>query len=255
MRVETNQRLVDRNRKFATYLFFFSFAVLVVGLLVINPTLLGGQVDTSILSLILPIIVLPVAFITTMYSVRMTNLWVRQPRPEEAIRENLKGIGSKSVLFNYYHFPARHVLIAPSGVYAMVTRWQGGGPRGRTAYFVNEGEQWRTNRGLLVRLFSILRFDSLGNPTEDARKAAAYVQSLLADIAPGVQVQPLIVFVDPNVQVDLRNPAVPVAFTSNRQPPSLKDFVRGKQRPNVATMPMTPEQIEAFTRKTLGEQA
>ncbi len=70
--------------------------------------------------------ILPIAFITTIVSVRMTNLWVRQPRPEVVIREGLKGLSNKSVLYSYYHFPARHVLICPQGVFAMVTRFQDG---------------------------------------------------------------------------------------------------------------------------------
>src|SRR5690554_4101962 len=123
MRIETNQKLVKRNTQIAQYLFFFSMGVLVIGFLVTNQQLLGVDPTSEqavTLSLLVPSLILPVGLVTTLVSVRMTNLWIRRPRPEVVLQENLKGMGSKSVLYNYYHFPARHVLICPQGVFAII---------------------------------------------------------------------------------------------------------------------------------------
>ncbi|MDZ4764992.1 MAG: hypothetical protein SGI73_10605 [Chloroflexota bacterium] len=235
MRIETNVRLARRNRQIAQYLFFASFGLLIIGLLISNVPLANPQDQT--LALLLPAIVLPLAFISTMVSVRMTNLWVRTPRPEDAIREGLKGISNKSVLYNYCAFPARHILITPTGMYAMVTRFQDG-------RYTVEGDKWTTHRSTLSRIFSLLRFDGIGNPNQDANKAAAQVQALVDQVASGIRVQPLIVFVDPRAQINALNPAVPVLYPDLKREPSLKTYLRDALKHPQPSLNV--EQIEAF---------
>jgi nuclease-like protein len=247
MRVETNDRLVQRNKRIAQYLFFFSFGVLILGLVVINQPLFSGSAATtspqnSPLTVILPSLVLPIAFITTMVSVRMTNLWVRPPRPEEVIREGLKGVSSKSVLYNYYHFPARHVLISPQGIFAIITRFQDG------KYKV-VGDKWTTQSSAIRAVTSIFRMDGIGNPTADALRAAEHLKKALQPIAPDIEVQPLIVFVDPRATIVIEDPAVPVLRPDAKQDPSLKDYLFKKVE-RKGTM-LTPEQIRAFEEATL----
>lgn len=265
MRIETNQKLVKRNTQIAQYLFFFSMGVLVIGFLVTNQQLLGVDPTSEqavVLSLLVPSLILPVGLVTTLVSVRMTNLWIRRPRPEVVLQENLKGMGSKSVLYNYYHFPARHVLICPQGVFAIITRYQDG------QHSVN-GSTWRTYRRPMSRLFSIFRLDGLGDPNRDAQQAAQHVQSKLQPIAPDVLVQPLIVFVDPRVRLEINDPVIPVLHADTKLKPNLKDYLRdlkttpdeeeprGKKGTKKAkdtstsAMPLTPEQIEAFEAATL----
>lgn len=242
MRVETNERLARRNRQIAQYLFFATFGILILGLFVINQQASTLTDDNVLLVTLMQAAVLPVAFITTIISVRMTNLWVRQPRPEVVIREGLKGISNKSVLYNYYHFPARHVLICPQGVFAMVTRFQEG-------HFTVEGENWKTRKTALSRVLSIFRFDNIGNPSADALRAAAHVKALLQSIAPDVEVQPVVVFVDPKAEVVAIQSKVPVVYPMGKRSPVLKDLLRdtGKDK----RMSLTPEQIEAFEAATL----
>jgi hypothetical protein len=247
MRVEINIGLVKRNRRIAQYLFFFSLAVLVGAFIFTNQQALSpNQPDPnsleSTLLLLLPAIVLPLGVITSMVSVRMTNLWIREPRPERVLREGLKGLSNKSVLYHYYHFPARHVLICPQGVYAITTRFQEG-------RFKVEGDKWETYGGPFSSLLRIFRRDGIGNPTEDARQAAAHVQKLLAPIAPDVPVHPLVVFTDPRASVEIINPSVPVLFADARAEYSLKDFMRDV--PKEQRRSLTPQQIEAFEAATL----
>jgi hypothetical protein len=235
MRIETNVRLARRNRQIAQYLFFASFGLLIVGLLISNVPLATGS--DQLLAILLPAIVLPLAFISTMVSVRMTNLWVRTPRPEDTIREGLKGVSSKSVLYNYCAFPARHILITPTGIYAMITRFQDG-------RFTVEGDKWTTHRSTISRIFSILRFDSIRNPSVDARAAAAQVQALVDQVTTGVTVQPLVLFVDPRAQVNIINPSVPVLYPDLKREPNLKTYLRDAAKHPQRSL--TTEQIQAF---------
>ncbi|MEO8611630.1 MAG: hypothetical protein ABI690_27270 [Chloroflexota bacterium] len=237
MRIETNLRLAKRNRRIAHFLFFFSMAVLIGGFIIANTQLASANKDNNLsaVMLFLPWLVLPIGFICTIISIRMTNLWIRQPRPEEAIRDGLKSISRKSVLYNYYHFPARHVLIAPQGAFAMVTRFQEG-------KFRVEGDKWTTPSGMFGVFMRLFRRDGIGNPTEDALKAAAYVQTLLDKKTPGIEVQPLIIFVDPRANVEIVNPTVPVLYANENQKPNLRDYLRDLAQKQQIEKPAAPQQ-------------
>ncbi|MBI1277200.1 MAG: hypothetical protein GC179_03635 [Anaerolineaceae bacterium] len=219
MRIETNNELVKRNRRTANILFFFSMGVLIAGFLVANLQLTAKDGLTLALSVILPWIVLPVGFISTLISVRMTNLWVRQPRPEKAIPAGLKGLSKRSVLYNYYHFPARHVLVAPQGVFAIVTRYQDG-------RYIVDGDKWQSPGGPFAAIGRFFRRDSIGNPSADAVKAAEFVKGLIGKTLPDVEVQPLIIFVDPKARLEINNPTVPVLYADENKEPNLRDFMR-----------------------------
>ncbi len=255
MRIETNTELVKRNRRTANLLFFFSMGVLIAGFLVANLQLTAQDGITLLLSVVLPWIVLPVGFISTLVSVRMTNLWVRQPRPEKAIPAGLKGLSKRSVLYNYYHFPARHVLISPQGVFAIITRYQDG------IYSV-DGDKWQSQGGLFAGIGRFFRRDAIGNPGEDARKAAAHVKGLLADKFPNIEVNPLVIFVDPKARLTINDPTVPVVYSDENREPNLRDYMRsltqkdsaeieavpakkgkGKPEPKVESGVINPEQV------------
>jgi hypothetical protein len=244
MRVETNQSLIQRNRRLAQIMFFVSLGLLSLGFIVTNSRLLFPTLSVDallIVEFLLPIIILPLAFLSTLFSVRMTNLWVRLPRPDAVIPENLKGLGSGSVLYNYYHFPARHVLICPNGVFAIVTRFQ------RGVYTV-EGSKWTTRRGIFETIFGIFRMDRLGNPSRDAEDAADEVQAVIDRIAPEskIVVKPVVVFVDPRVQLTVVDPTVAVVHAQTNIKPSLKDYVKSQPKSQM----LSSAQIHAFEQAT-----
>jgi hypothetical protein len=190
----------------------------------------------------LPTLVLPLGILTSLFSVRMTNLWIREPRPERAIQEGSKGLSNKSVLYNYHHLPARHVLVCPQGVYAITTRFQDG------EYTVN-GDQWVSHGGPFSGIMRLIRRDGIGNPTQDAFKNVAHVQKLLEPVASFVTVRPLIVFVDPRATLHIEKTDVPILFADPKQQPNLKNFLRDV--PQEDRQSLTPEQIEAFEAATL----
>ena len=80
MRVINNTKLAKRNRQIASYLFIVTMLVLVGSFFLVNQSLFTGSAETSLI-LLLQGLSLPVAFILTIISVRMTNLWAREPRP------------------------------------------------------------------------------------------------------------------------------------------------------------------------------
>lgn len=247
MRVVTNVPLARRNRRWAQVLFFISLFLLIMGFIAINAPLFIDFDEEVVmgLTLLLPILILPLAFVFTVLSVRYTNQWVRLPRPEIVMPENLKSTGKEAVLYNYYHLPARHVLICQQGVFAIITRHQDGKVE------VN-GSEWKMRRGVLASFAALFRLDGVGNPTADAQKAADYVQQFIDPIAPEIKVQPLIVFTDPRVNLTITQPDVPVLHAQSKRAPNLNDYL--KAIPKHVRKTLMPAQIEAFEAATIGHE-
>ena len=253
MRVVTNKKLARRNRKLTNYLFFGTFGALILGFIVINASLLTDQTPDT-LTLVAQSAVLPIAFILTIISVRMTNLWARVPRPEKAIEDGLKGLSNKSILYNYHHLPVRHVLICPQGVFAIVTRWHD------QAFTFRDGK-FRSHRNIISKLFSAIRFDGVGKPLRDAEFARDSIQRAIDGVADDVKVQPLVVFIDPAAHINFDDePDIPVLYADPKKSPNLKDFMRDAKRQmsteggdakNASLMPLDDDQIEAFEKATV----
>lgn len=244
-----NSKLVERNRRIASWLFMGTFVLLAGSFIYFNYAIFTNQGDSDLL-LLLQALALPVIFIMTILSIRMTNLWNREPHPEKALAEGLKSVSKKSHIFHYYHSPARHVLIAPQGVFAIVTRWHEG------KIFVN-GENFKTDKSAISRFFSALRMDGVGNPASEARKAAEHVQKLLSDISPGIEVKPLVVFVSPKVELEITDPTLPILYADESKEPSLNEYMRklnDEQRPDKQAkvkLPLTDQELELFRSATL----
>jgi len=251
MRIVMNKKRVKRNRRLATITFLLTLVVLVGGFIVINLPLFTDQAPNAWFVL-LQAFLLPVAFLFTITSVRLTNTWARQPYPNEAINEGLKGISKKSIVYHYHHAPAEHVLIAPQGIFAIVTRWHKG-------EHINKGGDWKTKRSFLGRFASLIRMDGIGNPTADAERAADHVRKMLDKAAPDaeVEVQPLVVFLDPKAELDLEDTEVPVLYTDDKAEPSLIGYMRELNRQQKedlqqkARLPLSDEQIAAFEAQSI----
>lgn len=96
MRIVTNKKLVKQNRQIATWLFLGTLVILVGGFIFINFSFFTGDVPSDWI-ILGQVIALPVVFIMTIFSVRMTNLWAREPHPDKAIEAGLKGVSKKSI--------------------------------------------------------------------------------------------------------------------------------------------------------------
>lgn len=221
MRVITNELRIKQGRRLGTILFFVSLFVLTTGLLLSNFLTL----DPNVLVFV-PCLVMPIGLVTTLLSVRLTNEWVRVPRPEEAILEGLEGINRRSVLFNYFP-PANHILLTPEGVYTFTTRFQ------ITRVKVT-GERWLDykRRGPLAPFFQFMKQEGLGKPFEDAAIDAANVQAIIDAALPdsGIEVQPIVVFTHPRAVLELEEPSIPVVYASPKKKPSIKNALREVKR-------------------------
>jgi Nuclease-related domain len=247
MRVVTNQQRVKRNRQIAQILYFTSLAVFISGLLVINTLARDNEVF-----LYLPCLITPLGLIAMVVSLRLSNQYMRPPHPEDAIREGLKGINRRSVLYNYV-LPANHVLVSPQGVYTFATRFQ-------ESRFKVEGDKWYNwkNRGPLAPLFLFLKQEGLGDPFKQANAEADAVQAIVDQTLPGtkIEVQPVVVFSNPKATLEVIDPDIPVVYADPKKKPSLKGLLReDKRRDDSATLsPAEIESIDEAFMASLGER-
>lgn len=251
MRIVANDKLIRRNRKTATRLFFFSLVVLLFGFFVANAPLFGMG-DTEDLSSQLYLLGMPlvliIGFTSTMISVRLTNLWIRQPRPEMIISEALKGaVNKNSALYHYLHFPARHVLIASQGVFVLITRFQDG-------KITVKGKKWRVNKGPIGALFTLFRLDGIGNPNLDADQAVSYIRHLIQEYDETIPVNPIVVFVDPRVKLTIEEPVIPVVHADSKLKPNLRDYIKGLPELPQLSGKALEDFVTEFEQATTNEQ-
>jgi len=204
MREITNEPRIKRNA-------LLSKAMSVVGLLV----LISGLVVSFLRPewSILPFYTLIAGFLLSNVGMYLANRYVRQPRPDVAISNALKGLDDRYRIY-HYRMPASHVLIGPPGVYALVTRFQGGiiswDPQRKR--FAHKGPN------LFRRVFAQ---ESIGNPIADAgseaHRLAKYLGKQFGEQAPPVF--PLLVFTNPKIETGvLKNVPVPVLKVKRLNP-------------------------------------
>lgn len=222
MRVVINEAQIERNRKISHILFFISLAGMGGGFFL---TWTRPNEFTNVSCFILPILLF-----LTLTSVRMANTWIREPRPVDVLSSALKGLGQKYTIFHYL-LPAPHVLVGPEGVFAITTIWQ------ERSYKV-KGQKWYGDQGLLRKINGYMRQDLVGNPFREAQFHAQQVQQLVNKVAPesGVEVQPLVVFIHPNAEVDLEDPILPVLYADPKKKPNFRQYLRELKHENMATL-------------------
>ncbi|MBN1286201.1 MAG: hypothetical protein JXB47_12455 [Anaerolineae bacterium] len=240
MRAFTNQDKLRRNRRLAQVTFVVALVVLGSSFAITFIMTPEQQLEYYWLSFI----ILPVGLVAAIASVRLTNQWMRPPHPEEVLDEALKKLGNNYTLYHYY-LPAHHVLVGARGVFTISTRFQ-------TGSFTVKGGRWGAQGGCLARVVRFFRQEGVGAPTLDAQQDATRVQVWLDRVVPdsGVEVEPLVVFIAPGVEVEVEDPAVPVLYADSNREPNLFQYiteaVKDKERPG-----LTKEQRGAVETATL----
>lgn len=233
MRVVTNEAFIKRNRQWAQFSFLISIAIL-IGSLFFGNSLVGDNPDAALfMNCLLP----PMLFFLILFSVRMSNQWIREPVAWSSIEEGLRGHSSNAVLYHYV-MPARHVLISPNGIFVLTPYFQ-------DRPVVVKDDRWRMPGGPVAALMIFLRQEQIGNPTRDAKTEAVFVQRLLNKKFPDndFEVQPVIVFINPGATVSIEGePSVPITFVNSDLEPQLKDYLREVKEEDRPTL--TKEQID-----------
>ena len=225
MRIIKNEKLIVRNGKIGNWTSIAALAVLGLGMYISfsKPELFTYS-----------IICLVVGFIMTQVGMYMGSRWGRSPRPDEKFDTGLKGLHSE---FNMYHYssPVSHLLIGPSGVWALLPYHQ----RGKVSF---EKNRWRIKGGgFLQGYMRVFGQENLGRPELDAENEVRTLQKFFAkklDESDIPEIKPILVFTTDEVELDAGDS--PIAAMKLKQ---LKEFMRqgGKNRA------LTGEQIKTLT--------
>jgi hypothetical protein len=233
MRVVTNEATIQRNRRISQMSFLFSLVALLASFIFGNT--LAGQSETT--AIYFNCGVLPTLFFLILFAVRMANNWVREPLPWDALQEAVRGLSSNAVLYHFI-FPARHVLIAPMGIFVLYPLFQ-------DRRIIVRGDKWRMPTGFLGQIFVFMRQEAIGNPSRDAKAEAYFMKQILTKKFPDaeIEVQPVIVFISPRAQVTIEeDPSVPVTFATSGDSPELKDYLKSLKNEDRPTL--TKDQIQ-----------
>jgi len=215
MKIIKNEKLIKRNSKIGQWT---SIAALIV---------LGGGMYLSFSNPTNPrmlnysIIALVGGFILTQVGMYMGNRWGRSPRPDEKIDAGLKGLPGD---YTIYHFvaPAAHLLVGPSGVWALIPYRQ----RGMVTYTKN---RWRVSKaGFLQAYMSIFGQEGIGRPDLEAEGEINAIRKLLVKKLNEGEIPDIhaaLIFM--HDEVDLQVEGAPLPAMKIKQ---LKDFMRQKAK-------------------------
>lgn len=208
MRILTDERKIARGARLGRILVFGSLGLLVAGLVIALRMREIYHLWVSLGCLITALVGSIVGFVHM-------NRWVRQPRADQALDQGLKGFDDHYRLYHYL-LPAPHVLLSPAGLFVLTPMGQDGVIR------YTEGRFHR--RFSLGRVFRFLSEEGLGQPfAEGDRQVGALRQLLLQRGIEVVEIQNLIVFYHPRVQLEVTDPPRPVVV-----PKALKRAIRGQ---------------------------
>ncbi|MCC6168424.1 MAG: hypothetical protein IT329_14470 [Caldilineaceae bacterium] len=179
---------------------------------------------------------LPLGFIFASFGSYFINRFARRrwpgsriiARPDEMLERSMKGFDDKYAYFAW-SLPAHYVLAGPNGILVFAVR----SDKGRVTV---QGERWR-EPFTLGRFFTVFAREGVGNPAFELEEQIRKLRALLnrpageaaGDGAAGpfanIPIEPVAVFLNPEMQLTLENPVIPVL-----RPDQVKDFVRRKAR-------------------------
>lgn len=188
MRQYIDSAKVKRNARIARILSFGGLASMGLGLVIsFRPPY---RVDL-VLGLFL------IGILTSQIGQPMRNRWDRRPRIDELLDGALKGLDQRFAIF-HYSLGARHLLICPGGVFALIPR----GEAGKIEY--NDGTWTRTtSRGSLIRRAGTRSIRGI------EREADAEVDRANSRLDLTFSVRPMFVFMHSNAEMNVHQaPAI-----------------------------------------------
>lgn len=159
-----------------------------------------------------------IGFLTFNGGMQQVGRWSRKPRNDEVLDAALSRLNDRYALIHYAEFPGRrpdHILITPAGIMVLSTREIAG------RVSVN-GRRWR-KRGSPFGFIFGMSGPQLGNPTIENEEQIATLTTFLTEENIQAHVEGAVVFLHPNVEVEVQDETVPVVHVTE-----LYDYVRDR---------------------------
>ena len=219
MKIVTNEKLINRNKKIGQITSIASLVVLGGGLYFsFSSTNNNNFLSTYATSITFGALIL--GFLLSQVGIFYGNRWGRSPRPDERLIQSLKGLEDK---YTFYNFTTSvpHLLVGPSGIWVLIPYTVKG-----LITYDEKKLRWKQKGGnIYLKLFAQ---EGLGRPDLDAlgliKDAEKFIGENLKDFA-HPPVQAALVFTNDKVDVEANNAPVPTLAAGK-----LKDFFRRKAK-------------------------
>ncbi|MBI5825065.1 MAG: hypothetical protein HZB18_13635 [Chloroflexi bacterium] len=208
MKIIKNEKLIKRNGIIGQWLSLGALGVLGLGMYISF-----AKPDLFTYSLIC----LLIGFIMTQVGMYMGSRWGRSPRPDEKFDSGLKGLHSE---FSLYHYssPVSHLLVGPSGVWALLPYHQ----RGKV-YF--EKNRWKVSGGGFLQAYMrIFGQEGIGRPDIDAENDVYQLRKFFKKNlgeSPIPEIRSILVFTHDELELDAGDSPIPAMKLKQ-----VKEFMR-----------------------------
>lgn len=215
MKIYTNEKLVKRNSRIGQVASIGSLVILGIGMYFSFKDVTGTYMALTFGALI-------IGFLLFQFGNYYLSRWGKTPRPDELISSALKGLDDRFALY-HYTTPVFHLLVGPSGIYALLPYNQAG-----NIYYDEKHNRWRQSGGnAFLKFFGN---EGLGKPEAEIK----YTQSDLSGYVKKLGLDPnvlsnnvILVFTNPKADLSIENSPFPATTGEN-----LKDLLRRKMKEN-----------------------
>jgi hypothetical protein len=229
MKIYSNDKLINRNKKIGNITSIGSLLILGVGMFFSFKDKDGSYLVYTFSALI-------VGFLLFQIGNFYMSKWGKSPRPDEKITAALKGLDDRYSLY-HYTTPISHLLVGPAGILCLIPYQQAG----TITYNKTKGKWKQTGGNTFLKIFG---GEGLGHPErevkftiEDANKFFAKNELVPSEFSP----EPVMIFTNERVTLEAEESEIP-AVTGAK----LKEFIRKKAKTTAL-----PDQIARDLEKTL----
>ncbi|MFN8382571.1 MAG: hypothetical protein U0V02_11555 [Anaerolineales bacterium] len=231
MKIIKNEKLIKRNSVIGQWLSLGALVVLGLGMYIsfTKPALFTYS-----------LICLVIGFLMTQVGMFMSNRWGRSPRPDEKLDSGLKGMHSEFTLY-HYTTPASHLLVGPSGVWAILPYHQ----RGQVFF---EKNRWKLKGGGFIQGYMrIFGQEGIGRPELDAENEINTVRKFLSKnlgetAVPDVKA--VLIFTSDEVEVDAGDSPIPAMKLKQ-----FKEFMRQNSKNRLLSNAQINEITQLFPKE------
>ena len=222
MKIVSNKKLIEKNKKIGQYLMWGSLGIVVVAMYLL-------WTKPEQMNYLFPIVI--VGFFAMQFASYYSSKFGLSPRPDEILSQSLKGLDNKFTLYHYVT-PSSHLLVGPAGLWILLPFHQGG-----TITFDQKTGRWKQKGGNLY--LKIFGQESLGRPDQQIKASEKDLQKFLDKNFSNIELpetKTLLVFTSDKAVLDIEDAAAPTLPAKK-----IKDFFRKMSKsenvsPEIITM-------------------
>ena len=218
MKIVTNPKLINRNRKIGQFTSFGSMAILAVGLYF--------SFQSSQYAITISFAALILGFVLSQVGIYFGNRWGRSPRPDESLTAALKGLEEKYTLYHYVT-AVSHLLVGPAGIWVILPYTMRG-----TISYDEKKKRWKQKGGNWY--LKVFAQEGLGRPDLDVEAVCNDAKKYIARQTGKTELPPIqaiLTFTNPKAEVEAANAPIPTLPADK-----IKDFFRKQAKESALPM-------------------